>query len=80
MLAVGAVCLLCFCWLFGLANQRVHLLMTAAVTVIIVSTLILLFELPYPFRATIGVPPDDWQAVIAHIHAMQTGQMTNMRM
>lgn len=80
VLLLGAVCVLCFCWLFGLANRRVHLVMTSAVTVIIASTLILLFELQYPFRSNIGVPSDDWVAVIDHIHQMQTGAQMEMRM
>lgn len=80
VLLLGAVCVICFCWLFGVANQGVHLLMTAAVTVIVTSTLILLFELQYPFRSNIGVPAGDWVAVIDHIRSMQTGTLMDMRM
>ena len=53
--------------------------MTSAVTVIVASTLILLFELQYPFRSNIGVPSDDWVAVIDHIQSMQTGSLMYMR-
>ena len=79
VLLIGASCVICFCWLFGLANMRVHLLMTSIVTIIITSTLVLLFELQYPFHAGHGILPTDWSAAIDHIHSMQTGQMS-MRM
>lgn len=80
VLAIGAGCVLCFCWVFGLANAQVHLLMTSAVTVIIVSTLVLLFELQYPFRGGLGISAADWNAVIDHIHWMQNAPQMNMRM
>lgn len=72
VLAIGAACVICFCWLFGLANAKVHLLMTSAVTIIIASTLVLLFELQYPFHSGLGITPSDWVAAIDHIHWMQT--------
>lgn len=81
VLVIGAACVICFCWLFGLSNRRVHLIMTAAVTIVITSTLVLLFELQYPFRSAIGIGPDEWNAVIAHIHVMlQAGSQPDMRM
>jgi|GEM_PF-1173366 len=73
ILVLGAVCVLCFCWLFGLSNPRVHLLMTSAVTVIVASTMVLLFELQYPFCSGIGVPSDAWTVVVNHIHSMEHG-------
>jgi hypothetical protein len=54
VLTIGAVCIVGFCCLFGLANRSIHLLMTATVTVIITSLLVLLFELQYPFRSPEG--------------------------
>src|SRR5689334_7652957 len=36
VLGVGGTCILCFCWLFGVANERVHLLMTSTVATIMV--------------------------------------------
>jgi hypothetical protein len=29
ILIIGGVCIVCFCWLFGLRSERVHLLMTS---------------------------------------------------
>ncbi|MBV8689339.1 MAG: DUF4239 domain-containing protein [Candidatus Eremiobacteraeota bacterium] len=80
VLLIGAACVIGFCWLFGSANPRAHLLMTSIVAVIIASTLTLLFELQYPFRSSVGVGPAAWEATIDHIHLMQTGSQANMRM
>lgn len=80
VLAIGAICVVGFCWLFGLANQRAHLLMTSAVAIVIASMLVLLFELQYPFRSHIGIGPDAWQGTLEHIHLMQSGNQMNMRM
>lgn len=80
ILYVGATCVVGFCWLFGLQNQRVHLIMTSAVAIIIISTLVLLFELQYPFRSSVGVQPDTWYGFIDHIRLMQSGSQPNMRM
>ena len=80
VLVGGAACIICFCWLFGLANRRVHLAMTAAVTILSVSVLVLLFELQYPFRSDLRIAPDSWTAAVDHIHMMQFGSQPNMRM
>jgi len=80
VLLIGAICVICFCWLFGLRNAHTHLLMTSTVVIVIVSMLVLLFELQYPFRSDVGVGPDAWEAAVIHIHQMQTGELMNMRM
>lgn len=79
VLLIGAVCIVCFCWLFGLRNQRMQLLMTSTVTTIIVCTLVLLFELQYPFRSDVGIGPEAWNGAIEHIHEMQSGPLMNMQ-
>jgi hypothetical protein len=56
------------------------MLMTATVVTIIVSTLLLPFELQYPFRSDVGIGPDAWIGAVKHIHEMPTGSMPNMRM
>jgi hypothetical protein len=80
VLLIGAICVICFCWLFGLANPRTQLLMTSAVVTIIVSILVLLFELQYPFRSNVGIGPDAWRAALEHIREMQAGEQMNMKM
>lgn len=79
VLAIGATCIICFCWLFELRNARVQILMTSTVVTIIVSILVLLFELQYPFRSDVGIGPENWQAAVRHIHQMQAGALTEMR-
>jgi hypothetical protein len=80
ILFVGATCVVCFCWLFGVRNESAHLLMTAVVAIVIVSMLVLLFELQYPFRSDIGIGPEVWQATVEHIQLMQHGRQMNMKM
>lgn len=80
VLLIGAVCIICFCWLFGFRNGRIQLLMTSTVVTITVSILVLLFELQYPFRSDVGIGPEAWQGAVAHIGEMQKGTMPNMKM
>jgi len=80
VLVIGAGCIICFCWLFGMRNRPMHLLMTSTVVTIVVSILVLLFELQYPFRSDVGIGPQAWQGALAHIHEMQTGTQMGMRM
>jgi Protein of unknown function (DUF4239) len=77
VLSIGAACIVCFCWLFGLNNMRTQLLMTATVVTMIVSILVLLFD---PFRGDTGIGPDSWNGALEHIHEMQTGAMPGMKM
>jgi hypothetical protein len=80
VLIAGGICIVGFCWLFGLENKRIHLVMTSAVTIVVTSTMVLLFELQFPFQSDLRITPDDWTGAIAHIHAMQAGPQTGMRM
>jgi len=80
VLLLGAACVICFCWLFGLRNPRTQLLMTATVVTVIVSILVLLFELQYPFRSDVGIGPDAWKAAVAHIRQMETDEHMQMGM
>ena len=80
VLAIGGVCIVCFCWLFGLRNPRTHLLMTSTVVTMVASILVLLFELQYPYRSDVGIGPEAWKGALAHLHQMQTGEMKGMRM
>jgi hypothetical protein len=80
VLVVGAFCIVAFCWLFGLVNQRVHMMMTGSVALLVTSLLVLLFELQYPFRTDLGISPYSWNVAIEHIHVMLTGSQMDMRM
>jgi len=72
VLLIGATCVICFCWLFGLSNPRTQLLMTSTVVTIIVSILVLLCELQYPFRSDVGIGPDAWERAVRHIQQMES--------
>lgn len=80
VLLIGATCVICFCWLFGLRNARTQLLMTSTVVTIIVSVLVLLFELQFPFRSDVGIGPDAWRAAVTHIHQMEMDRGMKMNM
>lgn len=80
VLLVGAACIVGFCWLFGLENKIIHLAMTSAVAITVTATLVLLFELQFPFQSDLRVPPDGWSGVVAHINFMQMGSQAEMRM
>ena len=80
VLLLGATSVICFCWLFGLRNPRTQQLMTSTVVTIVVSALVLLFELQYPFRSDVGIGPDAWNGAVEHIHQMQSGELMGMRM
>jgi hypothetical protein len=80
ILVLGAACIIAFCWLFGVANRRIHLLMTATVAILSASVLVLLFELQYPFRSDLRIMPESWNASVNHIRMMQTGPQSSMRM
>lgn len=80
VLYIGGMCVIGFCWLFGLRSARVHLLMTSIVAVLIASMLVVLFELQYPFRSSVGVQPDTWYGFLDHVRLMQSGSQHNMRM
>jgi hypothetical protein len=80
VLLLGAVCIVGFCWLFGLENREVHLMMTSAVTIVVTATLVLLFELQYPFQSDLRISSNDWSGAVAHIQAMQSGSQLEMKM
>ena len=80
ILLIGALCIVSFCWLFGLKNVRVQRVMMSSVVVIITATLVLLFELQYPFRSDVGLDPGAWERALAHIQQMQSGEIEHMRM
>jgi len=80
VLYIGGICVIGFCWLFGLRSTRVHVLMTSTVAILIASMLVLLFELQYPFRSSVGVKPDTWYGFIEHVQLMQSGSQHDMRM
>lgn len=80
MLGIGAGVVIGFCFLFGMRNSRTHLIMTSSVTVLVVTMIVMIFELQYPFRGDLGIPPDAWTGLLRHIHYMDVSSPPNMRM
>lgn len=80
VLTIGAVVVISFCFLFGMHNPRLHLVMTAAVTVLITSMFVMIFELQYPFRGDLGIRSTPWVALLDHIRYMDKTSPMNMRM
>jgi hypothetical protein len=59
-LLVGAGITVGFGYLFGVANIRIHLVMTGAVAALIAVMFTLLVELDYPFRRDTAISPMRW--------------------
>lgn len=69
ILVLGAAITIGFCFLFGLANEAMHSIMTGAVACIIGATFVLVFELDYPFHGDLGISSEPWQTFIQSIGA-----------
>ena len=79
ILIIGGTGIIMFCSIFEVRSPRIQFVMTSIVVTIIVSTLVLLFELQYPFRSDIGIGPGAWQGALAHLQLMEHGSMKDMR-
>jgi hypothetical protein len=60
-LLFGSIAVMGICCMVGLPNLRAHYVFTAAVAAMIAATFVLIFELDYPFRGDVAVPPDLWR-------------------
>lgn len=79
VLLIGAGLIIGFCWLFGGNKPAVQMIMTATVVSMLVATLVLLFELQFPFRSGIGIDNSTWVGALDHLHEMMQGTMPDMR-
>jgi hypothetical protein len=69
VLILGGVITLCFTYLFGLQNTLVHLLMVAALAMIISLTLFTVAALDQPFKGDVRIHPAAFEQVLERIHA-----------
>jgi hypothetical protein len=69
ILVLGAAITIGFCFLFGLANQSMHNMMTGAVACIVGATFVLIFELDFPFRGDLGISSEPWLTFMHSIGA-----------
>ncbi len=60
---VGATFLLCA--LFDVRTPRAHVVMTAAVGIVVGVVLFLIAEFDYPFRGDVQIPPSAWAGALA---------------
>jgi Protein of unknown function (DUF4239) len=61
ILIIGGVVVIGFTYLFGLESTVVHLLMVAALALIIALVLFTVAELEYPFRGGVWIAPKPWK-------------------
>ncbi|HTJ27869.1 MAG TPA: DUF4239 domain-containing protein [Candidatus Limnocylindria bacterium] len=57
VLVIGSLAVFSYCYLMGMSNVRAHLIMVAALAVVVASMFVLIFELDYPFRGDLAIPP-----------------------
>jgi Protein of unknown function (DUF4239) len=80
VLVVGGIVILSVGAMFRFANTGVHYVMTSAVALMIATMFVLIFELQFPFRSAMRIPPTQWTALIQHIDSMDGGPQATMRM
>lgn len=80
VLTIGAFVVVGFCWLFGMPNRRIHLIMTGAVATIVATMFTLIFELQSPFRGELGITSAPWSATVAHMRLMDASPSSPMKM
>lgn len=68
MLILGGIITVGFTYLFGLENTLVHLLMVAALALIISISLFTVASLDYPFRGDIHVHPTAFENDLERFH------------
>lgn len=69
VLLVGGVTTIASTYLFGMKNARLHMLMVAAFTVVLVLVLYTIRALEYPFDGIVQVGPEAFEAVLGNIGA-----------
>ena len=69
VLLVGGVVTVGFTYLFGLENTTTHVLMVAALTLVISLTLFTVAALDYPFKGDVRVGPDAFEQVLGRFES-----------
>lgn len=80
ILTLGAIVVIAVCWLFGMENPTVHLVLTGSVAVVIALMFTILFAMQYPFRGQMAIDSAPWVALERHMDAMDRGAMAAMKM
>ena len=75
VLLVGGVVTVGFTYLFGLDNTTTHMLMVAALTLVISLTLFTVAALDYPFRGDVRVGPDAFEQVLGRFESSKLSDL-----
>ena len=80
ILIVGALTVIAVCWLFGMENPTVHLVLTGSVAVVIALMFTMLIAMQYPFRGQMAIDAAPWAGLQQHMNAMDRAGNAAMRM
>jgi hypothetical protein len=69
VLLIGTAMIVGFSYLFGVKDFRVHMVMVAILTTIIVSVLCSIEAIEYPFTGDVRVPPDAFELILNRFEA-----------
>ena len=75
VLIVGGVVVVCFTYLFGLENTSVHLLMVAALALIIALVLFSVAALDHPFRGDVRIAPNALEQVLGRFESSKLSDL-----
>jgi hypothetical protein len=69
ILLCGTPVIIGFSYLFGVKNFRVHMVMVAMLTAVIVGVLLSIKAIEYPFTGEVRVPPDAFELILNRFEA-----------
>jgi drug/metabolite transporter (DMT)-like permease len=75
VLIVGGIILVSFTYLFGLDSTLIHLLMVAALALIISLVLFTVAALDYPFKGDITIGPDAMEQVLRRFESSKLSDL-----
>ena len=75
VLILGGVITVCFAYLFGLENTLVHVLMVAALALIISISLFTVSALDYPFTGDIRIHPAPYEQDLERFHKSELSDL-----
>ena len=75
VLILGGVITVCFTYLFGLENTMVHVLMVAALALIVSMSLFTVAALDYPFKGDIRIHPAPYEQDLERFHKSELSDL-----
>ena len=77
MLIGGGVITIAFTYLFGLDNTMVHILMVAALALVLSLSLFTIAALDHPFRGDVRIHPDAFEQVLERFDKTRLSDLPN---